>query len=33
VVALRTLLTGKQGAYVDWLNALARKLNVDKGAQ
>jgi hypothetical protein len=30
VVALRALVMGKQGAYVDWLNAVARKLNVDK---
>ena len=32
VVALRALTLGKQGTYVDWLNAVARKLEVDKDA-
>lgn len=32
VVALRALILGKQGPYVDGLNALARKLEVDKDA-
>lgn len=30
VVALRTLLVGKGGPYVDWINATARRLDVDK---
>jgi len=30
VVMLRTLTLNQQGPYIDWLNALARKLEVDK---
>lgn len=30
VVALRALLLGKGGPYVDWINATARRLDVDK---
>jgi len=30
LVMLRTLLLGKQGPYIDWINRLARKLAVDK---
>lgn len=33
VIELRALTMGKQGAYVDWLNTVARKLNVDKDVQ
>jgi len=30
LVMLRTLMMGKQGPYIDWINRLARKLAVDK---
>ncbi len=30
VVALRALYTGKRGPYVEWISAVARKLDVDK---
>jgi hypothetical protein len=33
VIMLRTLLINKQGPYIDWINNLARKLEVDKDAQ
>jgi hypothetical protein len=33
VVALRALFLGQQGPYVEWLNGVARKLNVDKETQ
>lgn len=33
VAMLRTLMIDKQGPYMDWIHALARKLEVDKEAQ